>query len=278
MRKLLLIFSCSILLPIHFTYAKQVNFKTVNFEVAKSQASLQGKLFFVDFVANYCFLCKLMDETTFLDENLIDYVEQHYIPIKVNVDDFINDGYAWKKKFKVKVLPTILIFNSRGEEIKRLEESMSASRLLTVLEEYNQPQNRKKTNPPNKESEEDKPVIFQDTSDPNEETTPSQQVPPSNPSGGGLYEFTVKRHPSRGFGVQIGAFAMYGNVLREVEKLQQKFGDRKIIIHISELNGKVVYKVVVGTFDSRNQAVSYRKRVMRLAGVDGIIKDFSGMK
>ena len=52
---------------------------------------------------------------------------------------------------------------------------------------------------------------------------PVVEVGESIKSGQGLFEFNVKRQPSEGWGVQIGAFAEYGNVLIQAEKLQNRF-------------------------------------------------------
>jgi subtilisin family serine protease len=95
-------------------------------------------------------------------------------------------------------------------------------------------------------------------------------------SGRGIFEFSVRKQPAKGWGVQIGAFAEYGNVLIQVEKLQRQFGE-KVIVSINELNGKTVYKVVVGAFDEKSDAQKLYKR-MEEAGVKGFtrkIKDLA---
>lgn len=289
----------TLFIGINSTLAEKVNFYEGSLEQAQDVAATEGKLYFVDFVANYCFLCKLMDETTFVDEMLAEYIDETYVPVKINVDDF--DGYVWKQKYKVKVLPTILIFNSKGELLARYEESMSGSRMLEELKKYDAPANRvvTKTKPtpaptpppvvtrppdakptPPETKPEDKvippPVVI--ATPPKQKSPPPADTPkPTSKNGKGLFHFIVTRHPSTGFGVQIGVFADYGNVLREAEKLQEKFNNRKIIIHISELNSKVVYKVIIGTFNARNQAITYRE-AMRKQKVDGIIKDLSTLK
>lgn len=79
-------------------------------------------------------------------------------------------------------------------------------------------------------------------------------------SGRGLFHFDVRKQEPKGWGVQIGAFYEYGNVLIQVEKLQKKFGE-KIIVSINELNGKTVYKVVVGAFANKSDALSLKTRI-----------------
>jgi subtilisin family serine protease len=94
-------------------------------------------------------------------------------------------------------------------------------------------------------------------------------------SGQGLFRFSVERQPSQGFSVQMGVFAEYGNVLIAAEKLQQQF-QQPIVVNINELNGKTVYKVLVGVFDKSADAGSLQKK-MKAAGVDGFVKDLKGL-
>lgn len=99
------------------------------------------------------------------------------------------------------------------------------------------------------------------------------EVPTAVTSGQGLFLFSVKRQPSKGFGVQTGVFADYGNVLINAEKLQSKFGEN-IVVNINELNGKTVYKVIVGAFDKKTDATNLFNK-MKAAGVNGFVKDLS---
>lgn len=94
-------------------------------------------------------------------------------------------------------------------------------------------------------------------------------------SGQGLFRFSVERQPSQGFSVQMGVFAEYGNVLIAAEKLQQQF-QQPIVVNINELNGKTVYKVLVGAFDKSADAGNLQKK-MKTAGVDGFVKDLKGL-
>ncbi len=96
-------------------------------------------------------------------------------------------------------------------------------------------------------------------------------------SGQGLFRFSVARQPSSGFGVQLGVFAEYGNVLIQVEKLQNIFQDEAVIVNINELGGKTVYKVLLGQFLSVAEAQGLLTR-MRSKGFDGFVTDYSKLK
>ncbi|TAK44674.1 MAG: peptidase S8 and S53 subtilisin kexin sedolisin [Saprospiraceae bacterium] len=90
-------------------------------------------------------------------------------------------------------------------------------------------------------------------------------------SGQGLFLFDVKRQPAEGWGVQMGVFADYGNVLINAEKLQRQFGEA-IVVNINELNGKTVYKVILGSFAQKRDAEKLQLR-MKDAGLNGFLRD-----
>lgn len=106
-----------------------------------------------------------------------------------------------------------------------------------------------------------------------EGAAPVVEIPQTVSTGKGLFRFDVKRQNPQGWGVQIGAFYDYGNVLIQAEKLQRQFGEA-VIVNINELNGKTVYKVVVGAFNTPDEASRLQKR-MKDAGVGGFAKNLA---
>ncbi len=309
----------------------KVNFYKGSLNEVKRTAATEGKLYFVDFYASYCLPCKLMDQTTFMDEELGSYVSQSYIPLKLNIDAF--DAYEIRADYEVQELPTIMIFSSSGNLLDTYKGSLTASALKKLLKKHDLPKNKYLTTPPKKEVFADESTDIVEEPVTNRITAPVKPItktkpiknnnsgssnsnltipeidnkvrsnfnPPkpgkpiirnkitqkpstlnNNPiviqpepkKGSGLYEFTSKKHPSNGFGIQIGLFAEYGNVLTEVEKIQAKFPGKKVLVHITEFNGKVVYRVMVGTFTSYSLARNYLPQV-KANGFEAFIKDLS---
>lgn len=108
-----------------------------------------------------------------------------------------------------------------------------------------------------------------------ETVAPPKEVKDTVSNGQGIFQFDVKKQAASGYGIQIGAFYEYGNVLIQVEKLQRQFGE-KIIVSINELKGRTVYKVVVGAFGSKSQAQSLQKR-MKNAGQGGFLRNLKDL-
>ena len=62
----------------------------------------------------------------------------------------------------------------------------------------------------------------------------STLVDPYNDNGQGLYRLQVARQRSQGYSVQVGAYAEYGNVLKQASLMQQHFTE-PVIVHILSL-------------------------------------------
>lgn len=106
---------------------------------------------------------------------------------------------------------------------------------------------------------------------------PPKEVENSIGSGRGLFKFSVKKQAAKGWGVQIGAFAEYGNVLIQTERLERMFGE-DVIVSINELNGKTVYKMVVGAFNNRDKAVRLMRRMEDEQGIRGFPRNLADLK
>ena len=85
-----------------------------------------------------------MDETTLADPQVLDYLREHYVSIKIDIDDF--DGFALKQQYAVETLPTMIFFASDGSPIGRVEEGIGAAELLEQLRIYNVSSNRRIVN------------------------------------------------------------------------------------------------------------------------------------
>ena len=132
------------------TFAEEVNFINDNVRAAIDRAAAEGKLVFLDFWADYCSPCKLMEKYTFTDPSVIERMNGSYVPVRINIETF--DGYDLKAQYNVKLLPTIIVLNSKGKQVARFEESMSGSKLSAILAQYDTKKNRKKFAKPAPES------------------------------------------------------------------------------------------------------------------------------
>lgn len=255
-----------------FAFSETVNFKH-DLNEAKRQAGREGKLYIVEFMTERCYPCKMMDEITFAEPQVVNYIQQNYIPVKVNVESF--DGFVWKEKYDIDVLPTIMVFNSQGEVVAKYEESIGSSRMFNILNEHNRHYNRIGTesylHPAPEIPPLSPPIVEAVPSAPPPTTqtvayTPAPTAPPLPIDAGvrnsaGAFGFQVKQHNSHSsYGVQIGAYAQHDNALRIVEQLESQFS-RHVTVSTHTLHGRVVYKVVVSGFLSRIDAAGFRHQI-----------------
>lgn len=201
-----------------------------NFESARVKAQLEGKMLLIDFYATWCAPCKWMDETTFSDSEVGRLINEKFIPIKIDIDNF--DGYALKEHYDVSVLPTLLIFNEDGKVVERIEETLSPSKMTNVL---------------NRSLASFTPRVHNTNMSPSEliESTPATKT-----------EFKMTEVQPN-YKLQLGLFSSYERTLRYYNQVSAILEEPIIIMHDYKA-GNVVYRVLIGQFATTEEAHYYQ--------------------
>ncbi|NRB63824.1 MAG: SPOR domain-containing protein, partial [Saprospiraceae bacterium] len=110
------------------------------------------------------------------------------------------------------------------------------------------------------------------------------QIPSSGTSHGtsgthpssGLFEVSVNNNVTLGFGVQIGAFSDYDGVMLMVSDLERRY---KQPVHVQAANsgGQTIYRVVVGSFATANEALPLQSELRRRGYPDAFIKNLKNV-
>ncbi len=262
----------------------EVQFISRPLPVVKDMAARQGKLFFVHFTAQWCMPCRWMEEHTFTDPALARFVGEHYIAVKMDIDDTY--GLKCKEEFAVHLLPTILVFNAQGEIIGRREASLDAGLLLDMLRQHRQqqpsvgmPAGGLPASPPYPQASAtrtehitpgaiSRPALLPDDLPPLAQPTVVALTSYGDmpPDPGSAFQ------PDQGlpFTVQTGVFSDYGNALNEVNRLENLLR-RPVNLTALMQNGKTVYKITVGSFSSRRTAEDYLN-YLRSKDVSGFVR------
>jgi|TARA_B110000495_G_C22908806_1_gene530597 thioredoxin len=87
-----------------------------DFAAAQGKAKASGKLVMIDFAAEWCGPCKMLDRTTWQDEGVISAVTEKAVAVRVDVDE--NRELA--AQFRIRSIPTIIFIDGEGKEVSRL--------------------------------------------------------------------------------------------------------------------------------------------------------------
>ncbi len=255
----------------------------------KAKARAEGKLYVYDFVASWCTPCKIMDESTFNDEILADYIAENYIFAKVNIDDF--DGMNLKEQYQIQYLPTILVFNQAGEIVAKQESSIGSRKLLELLKNCNTEANGagKKYVPKMIPQEKPSNIVVENaianppsltgiTSEMSEksvkkailkaETLVKREKSAILNISSNIYHLTISSYSYNGFSIQTCALTQYDNVIKYYNTMKENYPNQPILMLVETQNDRPMYKILVGQFKQREEAELFKKN----NGLEGYVK------
>jgi thiol-disulfide isomerase/thioredoxin len=259
-------------------------FADISFEgdlaIAKERASREGKLIFLDFWASYCTPCRMMEEYTFTHPSVSDYVNDNYIPVKVDIQSF--DGFDLKNQFDVRLLPTIIVLNSKGVMVGKHEESMAAGKFVETLKSYDKPKNRVKRGTTSNTNyntstgySNAKPVKVNYTND----NATERKVKVSNTTAaakGSLKPIASESVGAGSFTIQAGAFFTEESGKNAAKSVKRKYGQdgQRVFMSQRDESERMVYRIFVGQFTSKQEALRY----MKAHKIQGLVRDFDAYK
>ncbi len=89
----------------------------------QKKATQEGKMLFVNFYADWCVPCKMMQEAAFKDQEVAIFMNQYCINIHINADS--EKGKALRLAHAVTVFPTLLFYDVNSNEIARHEGALN---------------------------------------------------------------------------------------------------------------------------------------------------------
>lgn len=235
-----------------------VNFASVNINEAKKKAGAEGKLLFIDFHAAWCSPCKWMDQTTFVDASVSKMLNEDFVAVKVDIDEI--SGFELKNLYDVKYLPTMLIFNSQGQLLDRVEETLTPRKLVALLSKHNAPENK---------------VIFRHEFNTSPTMTDKATVVAESESmkqsGAEYTKYFYQPQTQSAYRVQVGVFERYQGASDMVNTLKQFFTEPITVINEYKDN-KAVFKVRIGQFTSIAEAENFKNTLMAEYKMAGIVQ------
>lgn len=138
-----------------FAQTSEINWVSFQDALAiQKKAGKNAKPIFMDIYTVWCGPCKLLDRTTFVDEEVVKKINSEYIAVKFNGEGsdtinylgkkFTNPNYNPSRKgrnatheltdfFELQGYPSLFILNNKGEKVKTLIGYRTAAELLKEL-------------------------------------------------------------------------------------------------------------------------------------------------
>ena len=127
-----------VLLPAGFAFSKKIQWYSHDEGIANGYS--EGKRIYINFYADWCVYCKVMEKETFQNPAVISYLNKHFIPIMV-------DTVKEKKiaiKYGVKALPDNLFLFKNGDPIGRRKGYIAPTMFMKILKSIQEEVGNKK--------------------------------------------------------------------------------------------------------------------------------------
>lgn len=227
-----------------------VKFHAGSFNSGLERAKSEGKLMFVEFYADWCTPCKWMDKTTFKDENVVSLINTNYVALKMDIEN--DDGAVLKSQYAVRMLPTILIFNSEGKMVDRVEKTLSSESMVSLLSFHLNGNSTELT------------VTYPYNS------SPSDNNDYDNSLDDMYNKYLTAERRRTNYKVQIANYTDYTAAFKKVNELTETFIEPIVVIN-EYVNNMTHYKVMMGEFNTLEEAEGFRVILNRDFGISGII-------
>ena len=124
--------------------AENETVKWLTIEEAQELTKVNPKSIFIDFTAEWCGWCKVMDKKTFSDPEVAAYINENYYAVKVDFEskekfEYLGEKYNGKelaRKYGITGLPTILFASSDFNKIKPVVGYQNVDQFMNKLEKF----------------------------------------------------------------------------------------------------------------------------------------------
>ncbi|AFM05745.1 sporulation related protein [Bernardetia litoralis DSM 6794] len=251
-QKIILIFLVGFFINSYSAFSQnEMSYFEGSFDQLQEEAKKKNKPYFVFVHANK----NKFDSVTFANQYVQTYIKKRYLAQKLQAPSLYADYVV--KKYEVKSFPQILIFTPQGKLVDRINSYLSPKKMIARLKLH-----EGKTG-----SSDDRISDFAKAANP--ELSLKLQTEGEIQE---VYHFSIRPYgvEEKTIGVQLGVFENYQNLVNNVAELEVHWHDN-ILVTFVEIDGKMLYRLLLGPFYSYEHADRYNKNLKEKMGLRGIL-------
>jgi len=108
---------------------KQEMITWMKYDEGMKKAQEKNLPVYVEFYATWCPPCKMMAQTTFQDKDVVSFLGENFVSIKVDIDQ----DKELAMRYGARAIPHHIVMNSKGDVLKILKGAMPADMFLANL-------------------------------------------------------------------------------------------------------------------------------------------------
>ncbi len=222
-----------------------------SFDQLQEEGKKKNKPYFVFVHANK----NKFDSVTFANQYVQSYVVKRYLAQKLQAPSLYADYVV--KKYDVKSFPQILVFTPQGKLIDRISSYLSPKQMIARLKVHED-----KTGSPDDRISAFAKAAYPELSLKLQTEGEIQEI----------YRFSIRPYgvEEKTIGIQLGVFENYQNLVNNVSELEVHWHDN-ILVTFVEVDGKMLYRLLLGPFYSYEHAEVYNKNLKEKMGLRGIL-------
>lgn len=140
-----LIFLCLIFLQTALQVHANGQVQWKSFDTAIQLAQKDSQFVFVDLYADWCLPCRIMEKTTFKDSTVIQLLNEHFHPVKLNAEseDIIQCNH-WPRpirscvveNWKLQGIPSVVLVGPSGNYLLSVTQGLNPEQMQLLLRDF----------------------------------------------------------------------------------------------------------------------------------------------